>query len=161
MKEVKFIELVLENCEVIRIERKHIGSFFVSNITRSISRIATNSISDSLTAEDICIQVSPKANTPSSFRTGWSDDKATPFERIIMYDDIAAINIVYQDESEEYIFVNWGGDSKRNNIYQTSMIAERIGNLYIVISEKKKVETYFVDFLEEDPFYWDLYSEDK
>lgn len=55
MKEVKSVELVLENLESIEVKREHIGMFHVSNLKRSISRNAINSISDYVTAEEVFI----------------------------------------------------------------------------------------------------------
>lgn len=159
MKEVKSIELVLENCEMIEIKREHIGSFNLSNIRRSISRIAANSICDSLSAEDAFIQISSKANTINSYSFTWDDNKILPFDRLTQHKDITAIEIHYEDGSNEYIYVNWGGKSDYTNLYQTSKINQHTGDLYIAISEKYKVDDYFAEEIEkENSYVWDLYS---
>lgn len=160
MKEIMSIELVLENCEVIKIEREYIGSLFIENITRSISRRAINSIRDSMSAEEVFIQISSEANKAKSYSTTWSDNEVSPFERLVRCSDITAVSINYQDGSDEYIYVKWGGESDYSNVNQTSAVNERTGDLYIAISEKETAESYFSSFLEEDDScYWSLYKE--
>ena len=39
---LKYIELTLENCEVVTIDGKYIGDFLVDDISTSISRLACN-----------------------------------------------------------------------------------------------------------------------
>ncbi|MCA1027071.1 hypothetical protein LCM23_13295 [Cytobacillus kochii] len=162
MKEIDSIEIVLENCESIKIGREDLGTFEVSDIKRSISRMAMNSISDSMSAEEIFIQISPKANVHSSFISTWHDEESgiKPFDRLTNHNDITAININYQNGSSEYIFVNWGGDSECENSFQTSETNKHNGDLFIAISEKNKAELYFSDDLEdEDAWHWEMYSE--
>lgn len=161
MKEVKSVELILENCEVIEIKREYIGIFHVSDIKKSISRDAINSISDYVTAEEVFIQISSKANNSSSYVGDLHDGEITPFDRLIRYADITALNIKYQDGSKEYIFVKWGGDSDYTNEYQSVAINEKTGDLYIAISEKENVESYFKEYLQdENNSFWGLYEED-
>lgn len=161
MKEVKSVELILENCEVIEIKREHIGVFHVLDIKKSISRDAINSINDYLEAEEIFIQISSKANNPSSYVEDLHDGEITPFDRLMRYADITALNIKYQDDSEEYIFVKWGGDSDYTNEYQSVATNEKTGDLYIVISEKENVESYFKEYLQdENNSFWELLKED-
>lgn len=156
MKEIKSIELVLENCEVIEIGRENIGIFFVLDIKRSISRKAVNSISDSTTMEELFMQISSNANNIKSYITTWSENKK-PFERLMCHEDITAIDINYQDNTNEYISVKWGGNSDYTNIYQTSAMNQYTGDLYIVISKKETAELYFSDYLNEKESDWFWY----
>jgi hypothetical protein len=159
MKEIKFIELVLENCEIIKIDKQHIGIFRIENIKRSISRVAMNSISDHKSAEEVFIQISSKANNYNSYVTTWSGNETLPFTRLIKYKDITAISIHYEDDDEEYIYVPWGGESDYKNEYQSCKINEHTGDLYIIISEKENVENYFKECLEDEDTYWESYEE--
>ncbi|MCY7954716.1 hypothetical protein MOB72_08110 [Bacillus licheniformis] len=160
MREVKYIELVTENCEVIRIDREHIGHFRMSNITRSIARRASNSISESLSTEEIFLQVSSKANTTDANVCTWEGNDTLPFDRLQKHHDIVAIDVIFQDGSNEYIYGKWGGDSEYTNENQTVSVNENTGDLYLVISEKDNVQQHFTDLLEEDEddTFWDLYS---
>ncbi len=160
MKQVKCIDIVLENCEVIRIMREHIGDFHVLDIKRSISRIAMNSVSGTLSAEEIFIQVSSEANETTSYLTTWSANDTKPFQRIVQSMDISAIDINYEDGSNEEVLVNWGGDSDYTNEKQTADMNEDTGDLYIAISENTTVFDYFENELEEEESnYWSLYEE--
>jgi hypothetical protein len=157
MKVFKSVELVLENCEAIEIKREHIGIFYVLNIKRSISRRAVNSIDSYTTADEVFMQICSEANVLSSYVTTCSDNDVLPFARLLNYKDITGLRIKYKDGDEEYIQVNWGGDSDYENEYQTAAINEKTGDLYIVISEKESVESYFKEYLQrEDNSFWKL-----
>lgn len=160
MTQIKSVQLALENCETIEIGKEDIGKFYVSDIKRSISRRAVNSISDSLSAEEVCIQISSKANCHKSFISTWHDGEVKPFDRLMKHDDITALCINYQDGKSEHIYVNWGGDSEYNNDYQSIAVNENTGDLYLVISKKKNVGDYFKeDLIEEETYVWELYSD--
>lgn len=147
IKEIKSIELVLENCEVIVVEKESIGTMNLTNIHRSIRRVATNSVSDLLQAEEVFIQISSKVNHVSSYSL--SLGSGTPFERLMQYGDITAVLINYEDGSEEYIFVDWSEGCEYNNLYQSSAVNEQTGDLYLVISPKETVESFFGSLLTE------------
>lgn len=137
MREIESIKLVLENCESIKIHTKHIGDFSIDDITRSISRLAMNSVSDLTTSDNIHIQVSSEANKTGSFVTSFQDKM--PFDRITEHNDITAIEIKYQNNETEYISTNWNSSDRYININQTSTINTHTGDLYIVISTKETV----------------------
>lgn len=159
MKEVESIKFVLENLEAIKFNREDIGILFINNIRRSISRNAVNSISDSIWAEEVSIQLSSNANKQKSYTTTYSESEP-PFKRLLKHSDITALGVKYQNGEEEYVFVDWGGDSEYVNINQTSVLNEHTGDLYIVISGKETAESYFKEALEDkSAFYWDMYSE--
>lgn len=162
MREVSSIELVLENCEVIRVKRENIGVFRIFNVQRHITRLAVNSISESLEAQEVVLQISSKENNTEAYSHTWSTSKTAPFRRLTNVSDVAAIDVIYKDGSSSYIFVPWKDrdDNDTINSYQTSKVNKHTGDLYLVISENKIVKDYFVDYLEDtDPWYWELYSE--
>lgn len=158
MNEIKSIEIVLENCEAIRIDRENLGYFNIDNIKRSISRMAMNSVSDYLSAEKIFIQISSKANNHSSFIFTCHEGEVTPFDRILKYSDITSVVVNYENETSEEIYVDWGGDSDYTNPYQSVAINEKTNDLYIVISKNDEVHEFFKDNLEEEEGHWELYE---
>jgi hypothetical protein len=159
LREVKYIKLILENCEEIMLKKEHIGIIEMFNINRTISRRAMNYISDALIAENIFIQISSKANVIESYSFTWNGNNTLPFDRLTRWNDITAIDVHFEDGSSEYILVNWNEESDFANLYQTSKINQYTGDLYIAISEKYKVEDYFEkELVEKDNSFWELYE---
>ncbi|MED3792503.1 hypothetical protein P4571_08600 [Niallia alba] len=161
MREIKSIGLSLENCEAMEFKREDIGRFNIIDIKRSISRSASNSVSDYLTSEEVYLQLSSKANKYSTFTCTWHDGEVTPFERLLQHKDIVAIDINYEDGTNEYIYVKWKGESDYTNEIETVKMNDHTGDLYIVISENENVESYFRESLEEEEaITWYLYLEE-
>lgn len=140
MRTVKTVDLVLENCEVITIDAKNIDMFYASDVKRSIY-FRDGFYSESLSANEIGISITVNANVNSSYTDNWNSEiRLLPFDRLIKSNDITHFDINYQDGSNEYIRVNWGGDSDNNNPYQTRKIDAE--GLHIVISPARNVEDY-------------------
>ena len=165
-KELKSVEIVLENCETILIDRKYIGEIECDNIKKSISRRACNSISVVNTCETFAIQINNKLseNEDSTWIFGTlADEKRNPIERLISFNDITSICFKFVDEEDEseQIYVNWGGDSEYSNEYQKSY-KNNFGDLFIVISKNKSIEDIFcVEKIEEEnsrDFLWKMYQ---
>lgn len=157
MKKVKNIDLVLENCEVLKFDSKYIGRFYMTNITRTISRKASNFISESYSAENVFLQLFSEGNDSIAFEQSWSSNEF-PFDRLQQYPDIVAIDVFYEDGSNDYILVNWLGNSDEINRNQTTKLNEYTGDLFLVISGKETVESYFEDVLVEDESYYGLFD---
>ncbi|SDW24612.1 MULTISPECIES: hypothetical protein [Paenibacillus] len=135
MKDVVFIELVLENCESIEIVAEHMREVRISDITRSIRRIACNSVSETVVCEHFFATIEPQANVGTAY-TFWSGDTASPFGRLTEHSDITALSIRYRDGSSEYIYVPWGGDYDYINDYQRVVLNDD-GSLTITIDAKE------------------------
>lgn len=142
MKEVVSIDIILENCEVIRVNREHIGYFCMSDVKKSIVRIGVNSISDFLQCDELYIEICSKVNHPDSYVSTRQDNDILPFDRILRYNDITSLDINYEDGSSECISVKWDEDSFYSNSYQTSKMNEFTGDLYIVVSDKVTADEY-------------------
>ncbi|WP_144666760.1 hypothetical protein [Bacillus altitudinis] len=148
-REVAYIELVTENCEVIKIERQHIGRFRMENVSRSILRVACNSVSEQLTAEALFLQISEKADVMSAYEVAWDEQTTLPFDRLRENTDIVAVDVTYKDGESEYIYVKWDGDDWTND-NQTVAINENTGDLFVVISEETTAEDHFERVLTEE-----------
>ena len=132
MKHIKSIDIICENCEVFNIPAKYIGYIDIIGIERNIHRIAVNAIRDSLRAKEIAIEI-------------FSEIGKDIIDRLINYNDITALELIYTDKSSEIIYVNYKDESDRlgaENLNQDSYIS-KLGNLYIKIIENKELEDYF------------------
>lgn len=159
MREVESIEFALENCEGVKIDRENIGTFYLDDIKRSISRSAMNSIGGNYTAENLVVQICSKANRLDAYTSTWSGNDRMPFERLTTHNDICGVQINYQDGSSEYLYVKWIGDSEYNNDAQSSKINPHTNDLYIVVGKDLNLEEVFGDELEEDDaFCWEMYE---
>lgn len=145
-KRIKEIEFVFENCEVIRFKLEELGEFHIGKITESIDRVALNSIAKSRIADDIAIEIFKKAQfKPSVMESGEDTDY---FKRISEFHDITHFNLIYTDDTEDYIGVVWeDAGNDEINAYQKEMYSE-LGNFYIIISSDKTKD--FKDYFDED-----------
>lgn len=154
MDEIKDIELVLENCEIIKIRKENLGIFMIDNIKRSIRRVAVNSISSGLYSDKVVMQINAHANENS-----FSSYGSVPFDRLREFNDIAAVYVNYKDGHQEGIYVDWNPDSEHENSHQTSIVNEKTGDLYLVICANETVQNFFEEELDsEDEEFWQLYQ---
>lgn len=165
-KHIKEIEFVFENCEVISFKPEELGEFHIGNIKECINRVACNSIAKSKVADDIAIEIFKKAQfKPSVMESGKNIDC---FKRISDFHDITHFNLMYTDNTEDYISVVWEEDEKNDdiNLLQKSMLSD-LGNLYIIISsdKTKDVKDYFdmeeINDKDNMEFKEDMYSDWK
>lgn len=148
-REVKSIELYLENCELFTVERKHIGELHIGKIERIISRTAINSISEDYVSNEFHIEIHKDANVNSTF-----------FKRITSYNDITQITINYEDNTYETLFLHWTGESDQENSSQSSIVSEVNGSLFIVVDEDKSLYDVFEDEISDDTnISWEMYMD--
>ncbi len=144
MKNVKSVNLILENCEVINIEPQYLGQLFLDKIRTKVYRIAMNSISRMQVVNRVAIEIFSEANVP--YDSFGEESKETIFERLTNYNDITQIELIYDDDCRdtELFIVNWEDDDKCGctNKLQKSYISKP-GNLYITIGRKLKLKDVF------------------
>ncbi len=155
--EIKKIEIVLENCEVITIEGKYIGNFGCTDISYSIERFGCNCIDELKTCKDFYISIYRDSALNTEFNTtfGELNETRNPLKRILDYPDITSIYIyLTKDENNpKEFYVTWG-DGEYDNEYQKSYM-NKFGDLFIVVSEKLKLEDVFDMKRIEDEKYMD------
>lgn len=143
-KHIKEIEFVLENLEIVTFKPEELGELHIGKITECVNRVACNSIAKSKVADDIAIEIFKKAQFQKSVIESFK--KKDYFKRIINFSDITHINLIYSDDTEDYLSVVWEEDEKNDdiNLLQKSMLSD-LGNLYIIISsdKTKDVKDYF------------------
>lgn len=138
MNKVVSVGIVFENTEVMVIDAKYFGYFNIDNISRSVRRIALNSIGQLTYAKEVSIEIYSEAND-TYYPFGDEDCATTIFERILDYGDIVSFILKYDDESEDEFFVDYdegeyGGYLGARNVNQHCMLSDP-GNLYIVIGK--------------------------
>ena len=148
MSFIKHIDLILENCDSIRIDGKHIGFFVIDNIRKRTGVLGCNSFGTQEIADEIYLEISPDANK-EYHPLGIPSEKEIPFERLSKYHDITSIDIITDDQTLRY-YTNWTGDSDYENAAQTSTIGKN-GCFYLAIAKRKTAQEYFADDLEK-PF---------
>ncbi|KON87408.1 hypothetical protein AF332_11605 [Sporosarcina globispora] len=157
----KSIDLVLENCEVITVERKYMGHLYMSNFNTTISRHDKKLLSSEVVNEfaiEIHRSLDETTNKQGLF------DKYSPIERLRKYSDITQIEITYEDNSKKHVYTHWHDEDEYDNRYQKSKL-NNFGDLYIVISEAKDIDYYFQDETINDSdmveWNWDNFKEGK
>lgn len=163
MNNVKSIEIVFDNMESARIEAENIGWLHIGDIKRCIQKIACNAINKMDSAEEVFIHLHAKANDVK-LSTFCPDGRPSIFDRILNYPDITSIVFTYESGCTETIYTPLADDYDENmtNKFQTNAINEKTGDLFIVISEKETVTSYF-EFEQEnycDECYSDYINED-
>lgn len=144
MKNVKSVNFVLENCEVINIEAKYFGQLLLEKIRTKVYRVAMNSISRMQVVNRVAIELFSEANVP--YDSFGEESKETIFDRLTNYNDIAQIELIYDDEGKdtELFIVNWIDDDQCGctNKLQKSYTSKP-GNLYILIGKDMKLKNFF------------------
>ena len=145
MREIKFIELVLENCEVIKILPRYIGAFNINNIHRSISRATTNAILETASCDLLYLQISSKFTDSTSM---WLEKGISPIDRLTKCRDLVGVVVNYVDGTDEMVYVPWDDDpSEYTNSYETSRVNPHTGDLFIVVSKTQHVGNVFKEQL--------------
>jgi hypothetical protein len=143
---IRSIDLVLENCEVITIEGKYIGDFYLGDIRQEIARMACNHIG----IEEICHSFHMEIHKDASKDVDSFGRKINVFKRLQEYNDITQVTIrLYdqyaeepEDDIEKQYLLHWGGDSEYENEYQKSFVANT-GWLYLVVEKDKTIADVF------------------
>lgn len=164
-KNIKEIELVLENLEIVTFKPEELGELHIGKIEECVNRIACNSIAKSKVADDIVIEIFKKAQFQKSPMEGIK--KKDYFERIMKFPDITHINLTYDDDTSDYLSVVWEEcNNDEINLLQKSMLSD-LGNLYIIISsdKTKDIKDYFdmeeINNKDNMEFKEDMYSDWK
>ncbi|WP_431785864.1 hypothetical protein [Paenibacillus lactis] len=109
---------------------------------------------NSITELNICklfaIAINRRANIDYQvFEMDGDDYRQNTFERL-SDGDICSVDIVFDDGSEINLYVDWSGESEFINDAQDTYISE-LGDLFIVVSKKEKVDSYFENWRIDKP----------
>lgn len=145
MTKVKEIELVLENCEYIKVPTKHLANLIIEDIDISIRRNAINSIDKLQTANSILIEIiKPETIKTLGLFNEDDEESLSCSKRLIQHEDITSVEVIYDDGSKEEFFVDWNWDNEYINSYQDTQLANN-GHLHVLINRKKSLKEYLDD----------------
>lgn len=132
---ITHIDLVLENCEVIRVKSNYVKGLKVSKITDSMRLYHTPLLHVRQECSMFKIILNKDANTIASYITAWSPC-VLPFDRIMERKDMTAFYLCFQNEDYDdiKICVPWKDNLCATNEYQTSELTAS-GDLIISITD--------------------------
>ena len=133
-KSVKSYELVLENCETIILSNTDLIEANFSGLEKHIDIWPTENQTlktESLVSKNaLLIFDVEKLKTRT---TSFSDEEYNAYERLTSHSDIVALEINYEDDSSEYIYVPFDGDCE-NKLQETT---------HEEVQGKESLEIYF------------------
>lgn len=131
MKEIKNIDLVLENCDVIEIVPEFLSYLSIENAKKNYF-LNGNIINSYLIAEEIKIEIKV-----SFIYKSLSGKIMKVFDRL-KYNDIVAIDINYKDGTNEYIYTDYKPDNLDRNLNQITIEKNNIIAIIICADELKR-----------------------
>lgn len=142
---IKKIELLFENCEQVTLPVSALGCVVIRSINMEIFRGAINAIYEGFYADEVALEILPNANEVGSNDT-FDDGAKTILERIMAWNDVTLINVIYDTGEELCLSVDYddGGDDRLGapNVNQKTYLSKN-GALYLVIGKGKAIEDYF------------------
>lgn len=137
---IKYIDLVLENCDVVRLEPKDVSRFHIDGITEGIDYYGTYKGYAHVSRTHHCTYFGMLIDKPKEIpQVGFAyPDNANAYEMIIAHSDITAIDIIYEDETNEYIYVDFNEYNDNYNINQKNEYYNNM--LEVTITESNSIE---------------------
>ena len=115
LKKVKFLDIVFENCGFARISIKNIYNWGMGEITKTY--YACN--------EDECDTIYKSKwafiifeDLENLYYESHFKDKKKLIDRIKNFKDITHIDVVYEDDTNEYVAIPWGSNNQFYNAFQ-------------------------------------------
>lgn len=137
---IKYIDLVLENCDVVRLESKDVKRFHVDGITEGIDYYGTYKGTSNISRTRHCTYFSILIDNPKEIpQVSFSyPNNTNAYEMITAYSDITAIDIIYEDGTNEYIYVDFNEYNDYYNINQNNKYYNNM--LEVTITESNSIE---------------------
>ena len=162
-EDIKSVEFILENCEMITIDGKYIGNFYLGDVSYSINRIACNSIEELYWTNNFYISINRKADKKENIKytLGEINKNRNIFNRLTSYPDITSITVNFSNGKSKSFYVDWNEDDEQNNSYQKTYVND-FGDLFMVINKNKNIEDIWdlneINDKESIDFQWDMYE---
>ncbi|QDJ97505.1 hypothetical protein PALS1_071 [Staphylococcus phage PALS_1] len=137
---IKYIDLVLENCGVVRLEPKDVSRFHINGITEGIDYYGTYKGDSHISRTRHCTYFSILINKPKEIPQvgiGYTFE-TNAYEMITAYSDITAIDIIYENDTNEYIYVDFNEYNDNYNINQKNKYYNNM--LEVTITESNSIE---------------------
>ena len=145
MKDIKSVDFVFENCEVINIKGGYLYEFSLDDIKESIHRIGINMLSCIKSSACCMIIISKNANVGYKPFDVEDWDEVKLFDRICEHHDITYFTLNYTDGTSENIYIKYKEESDSlgaPNVNMDTYINDD-GHLFITICEGKYVNDLF------------------
>lgn len=139
-KNVKRLELVRENCDIISVDAIDIARIYLNDISSDVYVDAGGAYAKVQYADTIYIKFKPSANK-DHYELECIDLEQPIFE-LLNLNDIAGLDMFFDDGTSEYIQIQWLDDDAGVNHYQQNYMDDD-GNLYIGIGEYADVKSFF------------------
>ena len=142
-KKLKKIDIVLENCEIIRIPIEQVSHFYANNITNDIWFNEDNDTLDTIFRTDefnIILRQEANVELKQDYKNGIFED-CKIFDRLTRYRDITHIDFIFTDDTNLYLEVPYEEENPAvlgsPNLFQSSRMNGN-GELEIIISNKER-----------------------
>lgn len=130
--DVKYIDLVFENIDVIRLEPEQIEWFYIGDINRNIFFNGLQIIKE-VSCNDFTIEIKDPKNI-EHFEHGFNEHKTNVLDRL-NDNDLTHVDIIYSDGSNEYISIPYTeeqyNDYQRNTYDEESKILKVQASRYL------------------------------
>ncbi|AJA42338.1 hypothetical protein [Staphylococcus phage vB_SepM_ phiIPLA-C1C] len=130
-KELSYVELILENCDFVKIPSDKIDYMELDGITRKLTK---HYFSNIVLEGEYCSHFNIEINNPKEIKAGIGvDEKLTAYHLLMDYPDITVITLGYEDGSAEDYRVYFSGDSY--NEYQHTNYDAHLDVLSITVDK--------------------------
>ncbi|MDO1605388.1 hypothetical protein Q2T76_04860 [Lactobacillus sp. YT155] len=146
-KEIKFY---FRNGDTWTVNHKEMDDIWLARVTTSYGRINGGKMQEINPCKSFKIEVLKEADYLKDTDNITATTAAGMFDRVISYQDIEKCDLIFDDEgdSKQIYFPYKAKDSEGlDNIYQTSAVSKKNGNLYIVIDAQASVVDKYRDSL--------------
>ncbi|EHT8099310.1 hypothetical protein KXQ07_000195 [Staphylococcus pseudintermedius] len=137
---IKYIDLVLENCDVVRLEPKEVIRFDIEGITKEINYYGTYKGISDISRTRRCTYFGILIDKPTEIpQVSFAyPDNTNAYEMITAYSNITAIDIIYEDGTNEYIYVDFNEHNDNYNINQKNNYYNNMLEVTITESNSKE-----------------------
>lgn len=106
---IKYIDLVLENCDVVRLDPEDVIRFSIGGVTENIDYYGIHKGDSNVSRTRHCTYLGILIDNPKEInQVGFAyPDNTNAYEMITEYSDITAIDITYEDGSNEMIYIDF------------------------------------------------------
>lgn len=139
-KDLKMIEIVLENCEVIPLAPGDLCRFWLDDISFSLC-INTIGQKKYVSKTQSCRELLFALPKQTDRHYEWLGERSqeTIFQRLSR-PDITAVELSYEDGTSDYIVTPWNGETEWENRNQTTVVGQD-GTMYVVVSQSRTAST--------------------
>lgn len=123
MKNIKYIEIIFENCDSGQISNEMLSSFIMEDISDNI-RLVANAVLTTRCCRTGVIRIDFKKNY--AIYTEWNE----LLIKRVQSPDITSYNIFYTDETMDKIYVPWKGDDYINTLQEITVSDDNIITIF-------------------------------